>query len=505
MQATHPVAIHELGKAAGRWIGMSGHLGFSNRLHAGRAACRVSGYHTPDMRVGFRNTGGLAVLLAAGCVLYSEVIISPLFLLPSDVTRTSSSVVDLVEQGDFVRAISYTRSIESRPRPLVRELAALGRAELAAGRFDQARRHLRTALDLNPSRTQMSEIAWDLSQTEYLANNYSAAEEWADLAHDTGLNIRNWHRKYLTALSDVNVYQFTGPASARVPMVRKLPKVPRIGVEVNGRANTMAVIDSGAVLSIISRKFATQIGVRSLGDFRGTFFGLLGEPIEVGFGLVDSIRIGDMVIHEIPVAIMPDEKLNFFILNRERFQMDLLLGCNLLKETRMELDFPSNQVTFQRLDPSMRGLRADQNLFFMGFRPFVHATLNRKGWYLFVLDTGSEITFLNESELVNTSLGGATKVHDALLQGLGGARKHGTKVENVEIGVDQWKGLFKNLPLYSTEQSKALGILGEDFLSNFIVTVDFGTMRVDLRRDRGGFREPDPRIAGMSAGTRPDP
>jgi len=449
-----------------------------------------------DMRHRYPIGAGLAVLLAAGCALYSEVIISPLFLLPSDVTRTSNSIVDLVEQGDFARAITYGRAIESRPKPLVREFAALGRAELASGRFDQARRHLRTAIDLNPSRVQMSEIAWDLSQTEYLANNFAAAEEWSTLAHDMGMNIRDWHRKYLSALANVDVYRFSGKTSARLPMERKLPRVPRISVEVNGGTNATAVIDSGAVLSIISRRFATQINVRSLGDFRGTFFGLLGEPIDVTFGLIDSIRIGEMVIHDIPVAIMPDEKLNFFILNRARFQMDLLLGANLLKETRMELDFRSNHITFQRLDPSMRRLRPDQNLFFMGFRPFVHATLNRKGWYLFVLDTGSEITFLNETELINTSLRGGSKFHGALLQGLGGARKRGAKIENVEIGVDQWKGLFKDLPLYSTERSQALGILGQDFLSNFIVTIDFGAMHVDLRRDQGGFREPD---TGMAA------
>jgi len=443
----------------------------------------------------------LVVVVATGCALYSEVIISPLYLLPSDVTSTSSSVVDLVEQGDFARALSYARVIEARPKQNVRELAALGRAELAAGRFDQARRHLRDALDLSPTRTQMSEIAWDLSQTEYLVNNFAASEEWAKLAHDTGMNVREWHRKYLAALANVYVYRFSGHPSARVPMVRKLPRVPRINVQLNGTTSATAVIDSGAVLSIISRKLATQLVVRSLGDFHGTFFGLLGEPITVGFGLIDSIRIGDMIIHDIPVAIMPDEKLSFFILNRERFQMDLLLGANFLKETAIELDFRSDHITFQRLEPSRRAPRPDQNLFFMDFRPLVHATLNRKGWYLLVLDTGSEITFLNETELAKTSLRRGAKIHGALLQGLGGARKRGAKIENVEIGVDQWKGLFRNLPLYSTEQSKALGILGEDFLSNFIVSVDFGTMRVDLRRDRGGFREPD---AGSMAGTRPE-
>ena len=87
------------------------------------------------------------------------------------------------------------------------------------------------------------------------------------------------------------------------------------------------IIDSGAVLSIISRSLASSLPVRSLGSFEGAFSGLLGEPIAVHFGLLDSIDLGGMSIANVPVAIMPDDKMRFLINDKKEFKMDLLLGA----------------------------------------------------------------------------------------------------------------------------------------------------------------------------------
>ena len=101
---------------------------------------------------------------------------------------------------------------------------------------------------------------------------------------------------------------------------------------------------------------------------------------------------------------------------------------------------------------------------------------------MFILDTGSEVTFLNEKHIEDLPIQLlAPKVHTAMLQGLGGAQKHGPKVENVEVGFDKWAGLFHNLPMYdSAEADRTAGIVGENYLRNFIVTIDFGKMRLDL-------------------------
>jgi hypothetical protein len=269
-----------------------------------------------------------------------------------------------------------------------------------------------------------------------------------------------------------------------VPFRFGRPDVPRITAGVNG-SEIEAILDSGAVLSIISERLAASVNIRSLGTFEGTFYGLLGEPIEVHFGMVDKLTIDDMTIANVPVAIMPDDKMKFLINKKDgqQFHMDLLLGTNLLKEFRIELDFDRRRLTLKALTPADRRPDPDQNLFFEGFRPYVRGAINRKGWYLFVLDTGSEITFLNETRLRTLPVQSLLGTHSATLQGLGGTMKRGSKIEDVEIGLDRWGGKFRTLPMYaSADKEHAVGIIGQNFLKNFNVVIDFGRMKLELAR-----------------------
>jgi tetratricopeptide (TPR) repeat protein len=424
------------------------------------------------------------VLLVAACALYNDVAVSPLHLMPNNIER-GSDLPSMLRKADYLRAIEMASSVDSRQRRNPADLGALGSAYLAAGRYDDARDRLRAALDLDPFRTSYAQIAWDLSQVEYLANNYESSLEWVKIATEHGLNVRRWHIDYLTALVKVPVYEFSGKPHDRLPFRFSKPEVPRINVRLNGTREVEGVIDSGAVLSIVSQRLATSLPVKSLGTFEGTFFGLLGEPIQVNFGLVEEIELGGIVIRNVPVAIMPDEKMRFLINREEKkeFRMDFLLGSNLLKEFRIELNFDTHHVTFKRLTQADRQPAPNQNLFFQGFRPHVRGAINRKAWYLFILDTGSEITFLNESKLGQLPVSVYSGAHSAMLQGLGGAMKRGGKLENVEIGVDKWSGKFKTLPMYASEEREsAAGIVGQNFMKNFNVVIDFGRMRVDLER-----------------------
>ena len=142
-------------------------------------------------------------------------------------------------------------------------------------------------------------------------------------------------------------------------------------------------------------------------------------------------------------------------------------------------------MTFTHLGPADRHPAPDQNLFITDFRPAVRGFINRRGWYMFELDTGSEVSFLNEGQLGNLPIQVfAPKAHNATLQGLGGSRKRGAKVDNVEIGIDKWAGTFVDIPMYEPppqQKGLASGIVGENFLKNFIVTIDFGRMRLDLQ------------------------
>ncbi|HEY0593340.1 MAG TPA: retroviral-like aspartic protease family protein [Thermoanaerobaculia bacterium] len=435
-----------------------------------------------------RLAAAVSFLLLSACALHNQVSVTPTFLLPSDIRTKGTTVVDFEEVGDYGRAIGFAGAVESKERPSAREFLALGKAELAAGRFDDARRHLRKVLDLRATRADVGSAAWALSETEYLANNFDAAYDWAEFAVENGVTVRRWHLDFLRSLRGLKAFEI--PVSRAVTTEMKIgkPDIPRIEVRINGAPKVDAVIDTGAVMSIVSKTYAAATKIRSAGDYTGTFIGLLGEPIEVRFGIVDSLILGDLEVRNVPVAIMADEKLKFLVFNREEFRMDVLIGTNLLKEFRVELDFRHDVVTLQPLPPGSRVPVAEQNLFFVGFRPLVQAAINRKGWFLFVVDTGSEVTFLNQELIEAMPIRRSIRFHGATLQGLGGAQKRGEKVEDVEVAVDAWGGKFKNIPLYASEQANAFGIVGQNFLRNFRVVIDFGTMRLDLFRDRGPFR-----------------
>jgi hypothetical protein len=423
-----------------------------------------------------------ALSLLSACALYDDVSVSPLYLKPGDIHRAGGNINEVVDYGDYPRAIAMAR--QGRAEVTWRELAALGQAEMLSGRLDQARSSLRQAWSMRPPAAESGAIAWNLSQTEYLANQYAAAREWALIADARGFRIRQWHLDYLESMSSIDVYRSVGEKSSRVPMNARKPRIPRVTVGVNNVREVEAVIDSGAVLSIVSERFAREAGIEALGKTVGTFYGLVGEPIPVTFGLIRTIRIGKVELLDVPVAIMADSKLSFFVDSERNFQMDFLLGTNLLKEFRLELDYPHSRATFTFLDASARRPASNQNLFLINFRPFVHSTINRKGWFLFLLDTGSEITYLNEVQLAQTSVRNAQRVHGAMLQGLGGSSKSGARLENVRIGLDRWEGHFRHIPLYNTDQTDSFGIIGGNLLHNFRVIIDFGRMRVELENDR---------------------
>jgi hypothetical protein len=433
----------------------------------------------------FRKLAAVASLVAlSGCALYKEVSIQPLVLTPTAIDR-GTDVQSMLRKADYLRALEQAAALDPKKQRPAAELAGYGSAYLASGRYDDARRHLRAALDQHPYRTSYAEIAWDLSQVEFLANNYESSLEWANIAINRGMKIRQWHIDYLKALSSIPVYRFSGKSEERLPFRFGRPDVPRLTVRVNGGPETEGIVDSGAVLSIISNRLATSLSVRSLGKFEGTFFGLLGEPIAVTFGMLDKLELGGMVIENVPVAIMPDDKMKFLISKKEgkEFNMNFLLGTNLLKEFRLDLNFNTRHITFKQLTARDRQPALDQNLFFRGFRPHVRGAVNRKGWFLFVLDTGSEITFLNESRLGTLPVAGFGSQHKATLQGLGGSMKHGSKLIDVEVGIDRWAGFFETLPMYAgNENDDAVGIIGQNFLGHFNVVIDFGRMRVDLTR-----------------------
>src|SRR5688500_7637092 len=158
-----------------------------------------------------RPSSGVASLLVAllwvgvtGCALYSEVSIAPLHVMPTKIER-GADIHQMIRRADYLRALEAASTIEGRSRPSASDLIALGYAEMASARYTPARQHLRAALELEPFRTSQAEASWNLSQIDYMTNNFTTSLEWAERAIDHGLNVMTWHMDYLRALKDTHV------------------------------------------------------------------------------------------------------------------------------------------------------------------------------------------------------------------------------------------------------------------------------------------------------------
>lgn len=432
----------------------------------------------------------MASTILTGCSLSSSVTVEPLYLLPSDVIKPLS-LQDAVNRGEYRYAAEMADTVDKGETTRAEQLALLGRAQLFCGRYDQAREILGRVLERRVSPELRAQVEWDLSQIAFQERDLTEALERAVRARDGGIQVRDWYIEFLESLQEVPIHQIEGSRRAITSFRMGDPDLPRFDLKLNDAVDAEAIIDSGAVMSIVSKRLATRAGIRRLGDGEGLFFGLLGEPIAVTFGLIDTLEIRGMTIRNVPVAVMDDSKLRFFVEKDERFDIDLLIGTSLLREFRMRFDYVRTQLTIDFLEHSQRVPVANQNLFLVDQRPLVHVTINRQGWYPFLLDTGSEVTFLNESKFsIQNVTYGVPRYHGATMQGLGGAQKSGMRVKNVSIGMHQWAGLFEDMPLYSDERPGAVGILGQNFLSNFFVDIDFGRMRVDVHRvDAGGLQD----------------
>lgn len=431
----------------------------------------------------------IAVTIAlGGCTLTSNVTVEPLFLLPADIAKPSS-LQDAMSRGDYRFAAELAPTIHAQ-RQRVEQLSLLGRAQFFCGRYAEARETLKKALEINMAPLLRAQVQWDLAQVAYQQGKMEEALVLALSAKEGGVSIKQWYIDYLEAIQGVDIHAVEGSRRVITGFRIGSPDLPRLSMNVNGSVGVETVLDSGAVMSIVSRSFAESAGIRRMPTVQGLFYGLLGEPIAVEFGMIDSLSLREMTIRNVPVAIMEDSKLHFFVEKDEKFDIEFLVGTNLLKEFRLRFDYVRNLLTLDYLEQNERVPVPNQNLFLVDQRPLVHVTINRQGWYPFLLDTGSEVTFLNDSKFVIQNVTyGVPRYHGATMQGLGGAQKSGMRVKDVAIGLHRWAGRFEDIPLYTDERPGPVGILGQNYLKKFYVDIDFGRMRVELHRvDAGGLR-----------------
>ncbi len=388
------------------------------------------------------------------------------------------------QRGHYLEVQKYLESLS--PATLEKsalDLALLGKVLLARGDFDSAWPVLEKARALEGRASRRAEIEWAISQGAVLWDDFGTAEEYARSAVIDGYGLVPGFIHFLSAMRDVDVY--AGPAIGQAgegAFEMHGFELIRVPVRVNG-VDSAAIVDSGAVYTIVTRSFAREVRVQIIPDSRTSGRGLHKKEFPVDFGIIEELGFGGLTVRGVPVMIMPDEAM-LFETDRGQFPVPIVLGLHLLKEFTTDIDYAGRRIRWVRQDFRVPKRSADQNLFFRGGRAYVRGSIDRNGFYQFLLDTGSEPTLMTSAGAARANLPPSNKVFPKKVYGLGKTQVEWGRISEVTLGIAGFAARFRDLAVKEDDNALEDGVVGTTLLENFHVGIDFRRMVLTFERPR---------------------
>lgn len=325
--------------------------------------------------------------------------------------------------------------------------------------------------DSSPLNKFHKDSLWQISLCFYFKNDFKNSFFYAEEATKKGRYIDEGFRNFLKN-SPEKLYKIEGIFDeVKFDYLKK--KLPFLDIEINEKIKERAVIDTGASLSFISLSMAKKLNLPIKDEFKSKGVGIHGKLITLWFSFLDSIKISNLKIYNVPVMVFKDEDLTF-----GRLKIEAGLGFHLLKEGVIRIDYRNKKFSFFHKEKINKDFG---NLIMLGLRPGVKASINGFGWYNFIIDTGSEKTILTENGSKKALITEKLNFFDVITRGIGKAKVEYRKVENATIGFSSYKVWFSNIILKKEETKYIDGIIGNDFLENFILVLDFKSKKIFLK------------------------
>lgn len=408
-------------------------------------------------------------------------------VLPSDDVRPSARMgsfnpEERLSRGEYLEVETHFREmprseIDGNPS----SLAAYGKALLARGDIDAALPLLTRAIELEARPARRAELEWALAQAFVFWDEPELALEFAEAARRDGYGLLPGFLRFLEAIQNLPLYAGPQPGESReAEFSMQGFDLIRLPVRING-ADSAAIVDTGAAYTILTQSFARAVGVREIPDSKAFGRGLHTKEFPLTFGIADRIELAGFSVQNVPVMLMPDDAL-LFETSRGEFPLPMVLGLHLIKQFRVGLDYGRRRIALTRADFRGAGRDPNQNLFVARGRLFARSSINRAGWYELLLDTGSEPTMLTSGGVTRAGLSASGKFYPKKLYGLGKSQAAWSRVDSVTIGLSGFAVRFHNLVVKEDDGALEDGILGNSFLKNFRVAIDFKRMRMTLER-----------------------
>jgi tetratricopeptide (TPR) repeat protein len=357
-------------------------------------------------------------------------------------------------------------------------------------KLDSAKNYYEKALELAQNKSDSSQI-FDLNTIlgyiSFELKNYPLASKYFESGNRHINNkVFGSFLKSFTTREPFKVK--TAVKSTKVKIVDINP-FPKVDVTVNGIHSNHFIFDTGCNFICISSRMAKKCGIISCETVRSGWQDLKGkdyewESVPMQFTIIDSLKLGNFTIYNIPAVILDHKKMSFRILGITLYKLEGAIGIPIMKEFKTTVNYNDKEITFELPDndkskPEKPNMMICQNV------PYVHVDINEGSGFNFFIDSGAKYSAVIQKTL---SCLDSTRLYYE--KSLRDNRDHVGARFKIEkdilpqkfiiggYGIDNFR--LEVLPKWEDTKIINQGIIARDVLDNFITTYDFQNMRFDL-------------------------
>jgi hypothetical protein len=242
------------------------------------------------------------------------------------------------------------------------------------------------------------------------------------------------------------------------------------------------LLDTGANLSVVSRSFAEQLGLKPLPGIAQGQSGLTGLENTVQAALLPTLAIGGATLHDVVVVIMNDANLKVGP-ESSKYQINAIIGYPVLRALG-HITFLSDG--YFDAGPTERSSNSGAGMYMDELSPVIECSVGEQS-LPFYLDTGASGTNLFPAYYRRFhSKAKGWKDEQTHIFGAGGVVPRRVSVQpELDLGVGEKTAVLKNVKIYSSAADAPAdyiyGNLGQDLFAGFhSFSLDFDTMRFRL-------------------------
>ena len=255
----------------------------------------------------------------------------------------ANSAAQLFKAGKFTEAGDiYARIVAQDPKDYSAVLQ-LGRVALLANRLDDAERWFEAAIALQPgdddAKVMLAEALYRRDDFQKAAAALGGVEVGTNrliIEQYPTLNVAK-----LESFKGQTPYEVHGDGQTTRLKFLNTPSLPVVSVR--GGDEVTFFIDTGGSELGLDTDFAKELGLPQFGDVQGRFAG--GEQAKVGQSRIESLKLGDWTVRNLPVMTLPFRQLSAGLGVK---RIDGVIGTTLFYHFLATLDSPRGELVLRR-------------------------------------------------------------------------------------------------------------------------------------------------------------